>query len=439
MSKRQISNDNISSSLSLNCNNNESQDESYLQPQAKRSRQSANSQNYHLTSSNTRVNSKKASQLFACTVPYTQVNKQQVFADLEEMCFKLLIAQENHFDGTRKHHHIYMRTKQKFTVANIKHVLKLVYDLGDDGQNSSQSQPEQQQNTMSNIDSTDFISGQIYVSTVRNEDQYVRYITKEDFDPLFKGLNDKKFSFGYQSTQWSTQSKKFHLGDTYVLNHANQYKFLRELHAEKQRLTQVNMKYKTVTYQRQNALDSPCLPVYDTVAWLHEVKDWWNDWIANGYEHKKKQLYLYGPSNVGKTSFIHHLLSSCIKYENNSSLNSNTSANRPDFLENMYKMQIFMPTPNEFKYAWQSFDEDIHKLVVIDEFDVSNYEVTDLKKALAGETFVANIKGSISKIITLRIPVILISNLEPPSDTISSKYQGIQERLRIVNARHKIY
>ena len=42
--------------------------------------------------------------------------------------------------------------------------------------------------------------------------------------------------------------------------------------------------------------------------WRDDVITWLEDWVVNGYSHKKKQLYLHGESNTGKNSFINHLM-----------------------------------------------------------------------------------------------------------------------------------
>jgi len=42
--------------------------------------------------------------------------------------------------------------------------------------------------------------------------------------------------------------------------------------------------------------------------WRDDVITWLEDWVVNGYSHKKKQLYLHGESNTGKSSFINHLM-----------------------------------------------------------------------------------------------------------------------------------
>ena len=44
--------------------------------------------------------------------------------------------------------------------------------------------------------------------------------------------------------------------------------------------------------------------------WRDKVVDWYNDWVVNGFCYKKKQLYLFGKQNTGKTYFVRFLMGS---------------------------------------------------------------------------------------------------------------------------------
>jgi hypothetical protein len=67
--------------------------------------------------------------------------------------------------------------------------------------------------------------------------------------------------------------------------------------------------------------------------------------------------------------------------------------NEADDREDAFERQIFRPTPNEPKYAFQSFDASRFNVFFIDEFDASEYKLSDMKKALAGEIFTTNCKN----------------------------------------------
>ena len=67
---------------------------------------------------NFRQASRKLSKMFFITVRHTKIDKNHVFLSLEEYCLKLLVSEEDHFLQGDIHHHIYMRTDEKFRLVN---------------------------------------------------------------------------------------------------------------------------------------------------------------------------------------------------------------------------------------------------------------------------------------------------------------------------------
>jgi hypothetical protein len=321
------------------------------------------------------------------------VTKQFIFDKLEKFCCKLVVAEEIHYNGL-KHHHIFIRTLSPVKIDDLKRYINSIYGL--------------QQNESGH-------SLKLLVEKCKSEKTWVKYITKQDCNPLFKGVDPNSLSFYYQAIQWARNTVEFDYSDPFILNHPQYFRLLEYLH------TRVRSKIF--------ASQSQCLrPIYMVLRddeiennWHLSVLQWWNEWSINGWIHKKKQLYLYGPSNTGKTTFIHKMLGLCINPANTSN-------------EYFYENQCFQPLPNEPKYAYQDYDSSIHKILKIDEFEVSEYKVSDLKKLLAGESFRANGKNQSGRVICHRNPVILISNFEPPSDQHSIQFRGLRERLFIVYA-----
>lgn len=354
-----------------------------------------------ITNKNLRNFSKKFSRLFAITVSFTTVEKCYVFGLLEEFCCRILVSQETHFNS-EPHHHIYMRTNVKYKIKEIRAIVNSVYD---------KPQTEEEED-----DENDYVINGVLVQTVRNEQNYLKYITKYDINPVFSGINENDLSFYYNSIKWATSTENFEYSHSHVLNYPQYYKLLERVHenvqkSKKKSLVQILRPFFCV------------LNLESKDSWQDEVIGWWNDWIINGYRHKKPQLFLWGGSNTGKTTFIFNLVKSCVNIEENENE------------ENVqFEEQIFRPTPNEKKYAWQDFDTNLHNIVIVDEFDISEYNITDLKKVLSGECLVANRKGGSSKKIRLAMPMIFISNLPPPTNDLSTQIQGFRERLKIVRA-----
>ena len=113
----------------------------------------------------------KASFCFAITVIHTDIPKEHVFCSLEEFCDAILVAQEKNHIPSSWHHHIYMRTTERYHIEEIFTFVQEAY----------------------NNPSGDHIN----VRTVRDTKKLLKYITKMDHEPLFKGLSDKEFHFSY--------------------------------------------------------------------------------------------------------------------------------------------------------------------------------------------------------------------------------------------------
>jgi len=223
-------------------------------------------------------------------------------------------------------------------------------------------------------------------------------------------------SFYYLAIQWARNTSQFEYSDPFVLNHPQYFRLLEYVHK--------SVRGKMFARQSQDLRPyyfvSCCDPDQN---WHISILQWWNDWVFNGWTHKKPQLYLYGPSNTGKTTFVHKLLAQCM---NSPQINCSD--------EYMYEQHIFQPLPNEPKYAFQDYDAELHKIIKIDEFDIREYKISDMKKLLAGESLRVNSKNQSGRVITHQKPVIMISNFEPPNDLISSQYRGFLERLFVVYA-----
>lgn len=63
--------------------------------------------------------------------------------------------------------------------------------------------------------------------------------------------------------------------------------------------------------------------------------------------------------------------------------------------------------------------------MIIDEFNIEKYDLKDLKRFLAWETLVGNVKFFDPKIILPKILCILICNYAPPS-FYETKYPGLE-------------
>lgn len=334
------------------------------------------------------------STIFAITVKYSSAPKRDVFERLSPLCLSLVVSEELHYNQ-RTHHHIFLRSYQPVDLNRIRLTFNQIYQL-------NPSQPN--------------YADILHIESCRSEKTWLKYITKQDADPLVKGIEFDKLSFYCKAIQWARNTRTFDVKDPFVMGYPQFYKLLELVH-------------KSVRSQIHIDQITALRPFFYTFNqgennWHRLVIEWWNDWVVNGWTHKKKQLYLYGASNTGKTTLIHRILSSCL----------NPLKQGEEEEEFLYERMIYCPMPNEPKYAMQNYDQRMHKLIVIDEFDISQYQVNDLKKLLAGESLMINSKNESGRVITHRNPIILISNLDPPSDRQSVNYRGVAERLCCIEA-----
>ncbi|CAF1137006.1 unnamed protein product, partial [Brachionus calyciflorus] len=131
---------------------------------------------------NLRSNSGRTCTLFAVTVKYTTKSKSEVYNVLERICSRLLVSEESHFNY-ESHHHIFIRAIDRLTTFQIFNIINRIYDKP-----ILITGPE--------LDLKEEING-VQVQTVRNETNYLKYITKSDCDPLFKGISESQLSFYY--------------------------------------------------------------------------------------------------------------------------------------------------------------------------------------------------------------------------------------------------
>ena len=251
---------------------------------------------------------------------------------------------------------------------------------------------------MKNKESYDYIRGIIVgiygqggdIQSVRNARNVLRYVTKYDLNPKYKNVDTDLFSFAFKARHWARQTSNYSTADPFILAHPQYYRLLREVHEDVR--NQVNGIGELKKYEG----------IVDIFSWQNDVVEWFNDWVENKWTHKKKQLYLWGPANSGKTYFINKLV---------------------EGLNN----EIYEPIPNTDRFAYQEFNSDIHKIMIIDEFNIKNFNFEMLKKALAGERFTSDSKGGKPKKLTIQCPAIMISNIAP-----DVTMPGFQERIKIV-------
>ena len=315
------------------------------------------------------------------------------------------------------------------------------------------------------------IGDNTYVAFIRDVRAYLKYITKFDYEPVLKNVSAEQLSFYCQSISWARHTSVFKIDDPYVLANPQYYNKLRQLH-QMYSLDHFNTQpggfcsTRDTTHSKLHT-EAPIMPqpVYPRGAninesattmkmltspprraitdyiyklWHEKVLNWWNDWILHGYQHKKRQLYLWGPSDTGKTTFIFNMLKQ--SFQEKAAAAAAQQQKQISLAQNQQQREplcVLLPMRNEARYAWQQFNANVHKCVLIDDFDMDEYNASQFKKALAGEPIILNRKHMDPIKITIQVPIILISNYPPPTYLNRLCYAGITERLHIIHT-HEI-
>lgn len=141
--------------------------------------------------------------------------------------------------------------------------------------------------------------------------------------------------------------------------------------------------------------------------WSMDVCMWWNKFISSS-GCKRKQLYLYGPTNVGKTLLIEKILGRVM-------------------LQHVYY-------PGVGKLFMQEFKPDFHKVILFEEFSYQYCVPSMLKTLLEGRLYSYPVKGAASMLFKFTGPIIFVSNdLDDKTD------DAIKSRLLFVSANEEYW
>ena len=169
-------------------------------------------------------------------------------------------------------------------------------------------------------------------------------VTRTDTQLLAECVDINLYAFSYRATKWAEEAatKKVlvpSLPDPFVKEHLSQKPKLAEYLNQAYKLMYPKMPLRTLSQPK----------VFGD--WRDECVRWWNHRVHNTNSEmtKQGQLYLSGPSNTGKTEFINKYLLSGIN------------------VRNIFKIR-FEKSNN---FMWQSFDPDVHAVVLFDEFNMN--------------------------------------------------------------------
>ncbi|CAF1095329.1 unnamed protein product [Brachionus calyciflorus] len=230
---------------------------------------------------------------------------------------------------------------------------------------------------------------------VKNVKDSIANVTRDDTNPVFKHVDSNNFSWYSQAIHFISKNKKIDHLDPFVVRNWSKTNVLEKMLAEHEERQFVMVEWKVIVQKRRYG------------NWRDQIIDWFNNWILTGISYKKKQLYLYGLSDTGKSTFIR------------------------DLFRHYYKpqRQVFIPTPFCEKHAWSGFKPNKQNIVICDEFNFEKYSVDEWKLVVAGELVSNDIKYQVEKhVFQINVPMIFISNYS------CIHAAGVRERLLIVES-----
>lgn len=135
-----------------------------------------------------------------CESIYGEIKEDFIsnFHNIEEYCVSI---EKHHASKYPYHLHAYIKLKECASCVEVREILESITEFG------------------------------FNVQPCRSRKSVLKYITKEDAEPLFN-CSEAELSFAYRARAWARRTPTFRFSDPFVLEHTNKWKYLRELHNE---------------------------------------------------------------------------------------------------------------------------------------------------------------------------------------------------------------
>ncbi|CAF1036292.1 unnamed protein product [Brachionus calyciflorus] len=215
---------------------------------------------------------------------------------------------------------------------------------------------------------------------------------------VFKGCLTNSFSDSIKRKLYarSLNGRQVNILDPFVQANSGQLRFIEQtVEAIQRPLPIVNrlfpFKYKLDENGRPKKFGN----------WRDIVVAFLNDWIRNGWQHKKKHLCLYGVSNSGKSTLCNALLGN-------------------------YEHQNFPIGINDSKFAFDRWNPSLYTHCLVHEFDFSKIDSTTWKIALEGLPFKMNRKHKTGVDGAIQVPFIFLCNDKPKAMEDPALFNRIQ-------------
>ena len=142
---------------------------------------------------------------------------------------------------------------------------------------------------------TDTNEDRLTISSVHDSARLIKEVTNDPEASIFN-LQKKQLNLIYVTADWAKRTPVWDDNHLHVIQNYSRRGLVKRVYDATRKKLMKKPNYKPF----------PVEPPFND--WRDDVVCWWNDFVENGYTTKMPQLYLYGRSTVGKTSFIRQLL-----------------------------------------------------------------------------------------------------------------------------------
>lgn len=213
------------------------------------------------------------------------------------------------------------------------------------------------------------------VQACRSAKTWIKYITKEDENAILSDVSPHECSL-YLQTALLAKKEKFKWNHPHVAAHANTAHVVRNMWD---------------AFRRQHAEPVRCERVQHPLplelgeyTWMRNAINIINNYIEYP-TFKKPHVYLWGPPNCGKSTFVNYLL---------------------DYMN----WKPVFPLKNKSAFWLAQVDED-HHVILMDDFRPDDYTLSDLLNLLQGGWMSRQRKGIDPESFQWRKPIIITSNV----------------------------
>lgn len=215
---------------------------------------------------------------FELTLSNCFLDKLHIYYALEELCNGIIVSQERHTgcplfpeQHAGFHFHCYLNTIDAWKYEALRDVIS------------------------SNLESETSYKGSIHISSLRNRKHWIKYITKEDTSPAWRGVDTGDFHFAWKYYTYVNGDDRFNAMDSFVRQNVQYTRTIRDAMDTTQ-----GEKRKQAWIQSSGLT---CPVKYNVhCEWVHTVLRWWNN------PNSPKGLIIRGETGLGKSTVVKQIL-----------------------------------------------------------------------------------------------------------------------------------